>query len=613
MTAINTVKISATGEIVSLSAVGPVSDSEWKRLVSFWGSYSEPDNADALLEVPLVDFYAKKSWFSTHWLGTGNSVETDKSLKPAIERLKKLENTFLNLSDRSYVEPSSDLEVEVDELGLIRGLTKEQFRNIASLIDNPAGANFSVPGAGKTATTLITISLLMKRGLIDRAVVVCPKSAFESWSQEPQLTFSDPPKVEIFSGPIIAPVAKILLVNFEKLESESHRRFIKQWSRAGSTMLVIDEAHRIKRGASGRRWRACMELSSYSTRVELLTGTPMPQSYEDLRNLLTIPWKAVPKGRLSDQALSNMKTGGIFVRTTKKELNLPEPNYIPVNIDMGPVQKQIYSAITSHYRGLFALNRTDQATLRKKGRAVMTVLAAATNPALIRRDSKEQLVSELQWPPEELSSDVGLIEALESYMSHELPEKYLWTAKFIQKLAKEERKVLVWSSFVGNLELLSTVLDKFQPAVIHGRVNQDDRKAELYRFRQDENCRVLLTNPQTLGEGISLHETTHDAVFIDRTYNAAQYLQALDRIHRLGLPEGTETNFYLLQSNGSLDKRVDIRLSSKIKALGEMLNDESLVAMSLFDTEEEKDLLSNLGLDSTDLSDILSHLGRSDG
>lgn len=613
MTAINTVKISATGEVVSLSAVGPVSESEWKRLVYFWGSYSEPENPGALLEVPLVDFYAKKSWFSTHWLGMGNSVETDKSLKPAIERLKKLENTFLNLSQRQYIEPSSDLEAEVDELGLIRGLTKEQFRNIASLIDNPTGANFSVPGAGKTATTLITISLLIRRGLIDRAVVICPKSAFESWNKEPELIFSHPPEVEIFSGPIIAPGAKILLVNFEKLESESHRTFIKQWSRAGSTMLVIDEAHRIKRGASGRRWRACMELSSYSTRVELLTGTPMPQSYEDLRNLLTIPWKAVPKGRLSDQALSNMKTGGIFVRTTKKELNLPEPNYIPVNIEMGPVQKQIYSAITSHYRGLFTLNRTDQATLRKKGRAVMTVLAAATNPALIRRDSKEQLVSELQWPPEELSSDIGLIEALESYMTHELPEKYLWTAKFIQKLAKEERKVLVWSSFVGNLELLSSVLDKFQPAVIHGRVSQDERKTELYRFRQDQNCRVLLTNPQTLGEGISLHETTHDAVFIDRTYNAAQYLQALDRIHRLGLPEGTETNFYLLQSNGSLDKRVDIRLSSKIKALGEMLNDESLVSMSLSDTEEEKDLLSNLGLDQTDLSDILSHLGGPDG
>ena len=47
---------------------------------------------------------------------------------------------------------------------------------------------------------------------------------------------------------------------------------------------------------------------------------------------------------------------------------------------------------------------------------------------------------------------------------------------------------------------------------------------------------VLLANPQAMSEGISLHLECHDAIWLDRTYNAGQYLQGIDRIHRLGPP-----------------------------------------------------------------------------
>ena len=35
-------------------------------------------------------------------------------------------------------------------------------------------------------------------------------------------------------------------------------------------------------------------------------------------------------------------------------------------------------------------------------------------------------------------------------------------------------------------------------------------------------------------EGISLHKVCKRALYLDRTYNAAQYLQSRDRIHRIG-------------------------------------------------------------------------------
>lgn len=601
-------EIRAKGERVTFTRTIGISEFDWQKLIDFWNPYAIEKPSTAAISVPLSEFYAKKYWFTVNWLASGNEVDTDDSVVQAFERLKAAESTFRNLAQRGYVEASPSLKAEIDSLGLKRSLTEAQLKNIASTIESPAGANFSVPGAGKTATTLVLTKLLMQRGLIDRLMVVCPKSAFEAWIKEPEEVFSEPLQSEVFESAIIDPETKILLVNFERAESATRRLLLKQWLSAGEAFLVIDEAHRIKRGSSGKRWLACMDLSSVSKRVDILTGTPMPQSYADLRNLFSVSWKSVPKSNFGDSELATLKTGGLFVRTTKGQLNLPKANFIPVPIPMGRFQSEIYSAITHSYQGLFSLNQVDQATLRKKGRAIMTVLAAATNPALIRKDSKEELIGELRWPPLEISANPDLIATLNSYMSHEIPEKYQWVSKFVAKAARDGKKVLVWSTFVGNIELLGRTLKPFAPAIIHGSIGIAEREQELTRFRNDPSCSVLLTNPQTLGEGISLHQTAHDAVFVDRTYNAAQYLQAQDRIHRLGLPPNVETNFYILQSEASIDKRVEIRLSAKIQALGEMLDDEGLKSMALIDEDEGQDLLTSLGLDTEDIADLLDHL-----
>ena len=78
------------------------------------------------------------------------------------------------------------------------------------------------------------------------------------------------------------------------------------------------------------------------------------------------------------------------------------------------------------------------------------------------------------------------------------------------------------------------------------------------KFRNQDDCFVLLTNPQTLGEGISFHHVCNQAIYLDRTYNAGQYLQSLDRIHRLGLPKDTKTFIYLLTTENSIDNRKKI-------------------------------------------------------
>jgi len=201
---------------------------------------------------------------------------------------------------------------------------------------------------------------------------------------------------------------------------------------------------------------------------------------------------------------------------------------------------------------------------------------------------------------------------LEEYAAHEIPEKYQWVARYVAKASKEGRKVLIWSTFIANLLTLKRLLEPYDPALIYGISSQDERKAELLKFRTSKSCSVLLSNPQTLGEGVSLHKECHDAIYIDRNYNAGLYLQSLDRIHRLGLPSDQETNIFILQCEGSIDQRIARRLEDKIQRLGFYLNDAGLVEVSLPGLDDEILPDGMLGMDQVDLNDIYQHLTGND-
>ncbi len=112
------------------------------------------------------------------------------------------------------------------------------------------------------------------------------------------------------------------------------------------------------------------------------------------------------------------------------------------------------------------------------------------------------------------------------------------------------------------------------------------RESELARFRTDDACKVLLANPAAMSEGVSLHHDCHDAIYLDRTFNAGQYLQSIDRIHRLGLPAGQSTRISFLVSTGTIDEVVDDRIKEKAGRLGEMLDDPDISTMALPSDED---------------------------
>lgn len=58
---------------------------------------------------------------------------------------------------------------------------------------------------------------------------------------------------------------------------------------------------------------------------------------------------------------------------------------------------------------------------------------------------------------------------------------------------------------------------------------------------------------------------------MERSFNAAHFVQSKDRIHRYGLKPGTITNYYYILSQDTVDETIDTRLSEKERRMTEIM------------------------------------------
>lgn len=556
-----------------------------------------------VLEVPLDDFLAGLHVLSD-WPAP-DSVEWEQDLLALV-------NDVFDDADQAaaYLDdgPAASGSGGADEVPALLGsdwcadLTAFQRRDISRLLTMRHGANFSVPGAGKTRVGLAVYAAMKERGTARRLLVVSPKSAYESWISESRECFRSQPVTTVM-GRLPDPHAEILVVNYERLDRSLTG--LAGWLRAAPSMVILDEAHRMKLGAEGTYGSSCMALGPLTRRRLILTGTPAPNGARDLENLMSFVWpghgrrvvtQAVAGG---DLAHASSVLRPLFTRTTKSELGLPPFQPVMRTVPLEGLHREIYDALVGRFTARAELSREDFDAL---GKAMLRLLMAATSPALLVEGSSRHEPLSFQVPPLDIPADEPLYGLLQRLGQYEMPPKYRELRAIVSRNAAAGRKTLVWSTFVRNITSLEVLLKEFQPAVVHG--GTQDREEQIGRFRNDPDCLVLISNPATLGEGISLHRHCHDAVYVDRDFMAGRFLQSLDRIHRLGLAPGTETRVTVLASEGTIDEVVALRLAEKLEFMGAILDDPSV--RQLGDLQEEAPVAA--GMDEGDMRALMEHV-----
>lgn len=570
--------------------------------------------ADALTLIREFGTKAFQSSLNFKFVPQGEAVDRIREFSDGFRRARASQGTLQKQISQDEIKD------RLDKAGFTKRILKDfQLRDLEHLLALPNGANFSVPGAGKTTVTLALHILTRTAG--SHILIIAPKTAFPAWRSVVDECMKP-------GSPDNGNEQFRVLDTRSDIERELRlggTRFIISYDlavRQQSVLtaylartpvhLVLDESHRMKAGLASQRGAFLLSAATLPVRRDILSGTPMPQGANDLASQLGFLWPGhgydlrIQRGQEPRDVLGNL-----YVRTTKTELGLPPAERHFYDVEMAPGQLALYSIVRSE--ALRQLTKTISAgrsgqEFTKARKSVMRLLQLSVNPSLAING---------------MSGDGRLSSGIvDQVLDEGTSLKILAVADHARRLAKDGFKTVIWTIFTDTIRELVTTLADLNPVFIHGGVttgepdDPETREGRLARFHDDPHCYVLVANPAAAGEGISLHTVCHNAIYADRSYVSTHYLQSIDRIHRLGLPPDQETHIHIYRTRapaqvGSIDLSVSRRLAQKIRGLEQTLGDPDLHTLA-FDEENADDPI-DYNVELQDLVDLVAELeGKAD-
>ena len=124
----------------------------------------------------------------------------------------------------------------------------------------------------------------------------------------------------------------------------------------------------------------------------------------------------------------------------------------------------------------------------------------------------------------------------------------------VVKEFRPDAKIIIFHSYQEEARMIEEIFKPEQFAALRSEVKH--KQNEIDRFRNDPECRFLITHPKSGGEGLNLQVATAIVFFGNGTHGAPVRTQAEGRIWRLGQEKPC---LYLdLLCRGTIDeKRLD--------------------------------------------------------
>ena len=168
-------------------------------------------------------------------------------------------------------------------------------------------------------------------------------------------------------------------------------------------------------------------------------------------------------------------------------------------------------------------------------------------------------------------------------------------------------KLVIWAHFIDTIKLIEDHLSKkgVNCKSIFGETpferDNDDQEIEtrekiLQLFKTpNSSLQVLIANPAACAESISLHKVCNKAIYYDLSYNSAQFLQSLDRIHRVGGSEEIPSHYFFLQYQNTFEDDILQNLYDKTAKMESIVEKEyDIYSMDLVLGDEDLEAYDRL-------------------
>jgi SNF2 family DNA or RNA helicase len=511
-----------------------------------------------------------------------------------------------------------------------RRLYELQFLSAYHLAFSQNACNFSVPGAGKTSVVYGAYAYLKSLPKsnpkhIEKLLIVGPLSSFGPWEMEYLECFGVAADAKRLAGGISKKEklhhlysgnpSEITLLSYNSVPIllEDLKFFLDKYK----TMVVLDEAHKIKNLEGGIWATAALELARHCKSRVVLTGTPAPNGYEDVFNLFKFIWPTKEIIQYYPFQLKAMSDNSqdprietlvndvspYFIRIRKSDLNLPPPvENEPIVVEMGKIQQEIYSYIEKNYMDYFIGQSTGSASVKSilTRARLIRLMQASTNPGMLRKPLDDYYM-EQGYSSELFVDDSEMFNKILDYDKLETPNKFIMTLELIKELIAKNEKVIIWTIFIQNILELKDYLAENQvnSKVLYGAtpIEGDESEGEIETreaiirdfHRIDCEYKVLIANPFAIAESISLHKACHNAIYLERSFNAGNFIQSKDRIHRYGLQPTDQINYYYILSNNNIDITIHQRLLEKEERMMRMIESQPIPLFNVLDESNSDD------------------------
>ena len=403
-------------------------------------------------------------------------------------------------------------------------------------------------GLGKT---LQALALILSRAERGPTLIIAPTSVCFNWQQE-ALKFAPTLNVVIFSDftdhaareQLLNTVSAFdcVVISYGLLQRVSELLANVQWH-----TIVADEAQALKNPTAKRTQAACALKGDFKI---ITTGTPIENNLTELWSLFRFiapgllgnikrfgDRYALPIENAKDDKVAAKKASlalkaliqPFILRRMKSQVltELPARTEINIHVELSQKEQDFYEALRRNAIDNIA-RASDNAG---KGEQRIKMLAelvklrqACCNPKLVM-------------PETNLSS--AKLAALD---------------ELLNELSDNNHKALIFSQFVGHLQLIKQHLDKrgMTYQYLDGSTAQKARKESVNAFQKGEGD-VFLISLKAGGSGLNLTAADY-VIHMDPWWNPAVEDQASDRAHRMG--QKRPVTIYRLVAKNTIEERI---------------------------------------------------------
>jgi ATP-dependent helicase HepA len=396
-------------------------------------------------------------------------------------------------------------------------------------------------GLGKTVEACLIMNRLLHTGRVDRTLVVAPETLTLQWLGElwrkyhqvfvllDQKRLND---VAADYGPDFNPfeVHRRVIIGLDTLASR--RRLTEQAIEAGIDLLVVDEAHHLRRppGHPGNEaYRAVAPIAAQGRHVLLLTATPLEDDAHGFFRLLQLlrP-EEFPEQESFEERLTRREPLPPCTSSTRRADigGLPPRVPVPVDLEDLPENGINWDPLLRLERRMRELPAENAAVEKRKADRVLRALASpAALAAVTERTDAETL---------------ALIAEGER-----TDPRARWLVEQAGRWQQAGEKTLVFVAHRETLERLKDAIEKSGRArvgLFHEDLPPERRDIEVAQFRLPEGPAVLLST-EAGGEGRNF-EFCRRLILFDLPWNPAVVEQRIGRLDRIGRTIPTEIVYF---------------------------------------------------------------------